>query len=145
MAISAAVGMLPEQPYHSCAHDAPRRVPLERWDVANFQKVSPNSLDAQFGSFLQDIDSFDASIFGVSRWVAILPGCKVSGIEVDCHQCPLGAHVHYMNLSARGCKGAVLCHEISNASLLLVPANSAGPLCLDRGILRSGQSCGGKS
>ena len=67
VAITAAVGMLPVQPHQFCAHDAPQRVPLERWDIADFQQISPNSLDAQFGSFLQDIDSFDAAIFGISR------------------------------------------------------------------------------
>ena len=66
-AITAAVGMLPVQPHQFCDHDAPQRVPVERWDVAEFQHISPNSLDAQFGSFLQDVDSFDASIFGMSR------------------------------------------------------------------------------
>ncbi len=67
VAITAAVGMLPVQPNQFCEHDAPRRVPLECWDVIDFQTISPHSLDAQFGSFLHDVDVFDAAIFGVSR------------------------------------------------------------------------------
>ena len=67
VAITAAVGMLPAQPNQFCGDDAPQRIPLQRWDVADFQQISPHSLDAQFGSFLPNIDSFDAAIFGISR------------------------------------------------------------------------------
>jgi acyl transferase domain-containing protein len=42
-------------------------VPLERWDVDGFAKVSPNALEARFGSFISGAQLFDAAAFSISR------------------------------------------------------------------------------
>ena len=41
--------------------DALAAVPLERWDVDGFAKVSPNALEARFGSFISGAQLFDAA------------------------------------------------------------------------------------
>jgi hypothetical protein len=45
----------------------PAAVPLERWDVDGFAKVSPNALEARFGSFVSGAQLFDAAAFSISR------------------------------------------------------------------------------
>ena len=45
----------------------PAAVPLERWDADVFAAVSPNALEARFGSFVAGAQLFDASAFAISR------------------------------------------------------------------------------
>lgn len=68
----AAAGTLP-QPRNdtSFAADAPSVVPLARWDVDGFAKISPNKLEARFGAFVKGAESFDGSVFRISRWAAL--------------------------------------------------------------------------
>ena len=42
-------------------------MPLERWDADVFAAVSPNALEARFGSFVAGAQLFDASAFAISR------------------------------------------------------------------------------
>ena len=42
-------------------------VPLERWDVDAFARVSPNALEARFGSFIAGAQLFDAAAFSISK------------------------------------------------------------------------------
>ena len=56
---SSSLALIPE--------DAPAVVPLERWDVDGFARVSPNALEARFGSFVAGAQLFDAAAFNISR------------------------------------------------------------------------------
>ena len=56
---SSGVALIPD--------DAPSVVPLERWDVDGFAQVSPNALEARFGSFVSGAQLFDAAAFSISR------------------------------------------------------------------------------
>jgi acyl carrier protein len=47
--------------------DAPRRVPLMRWDVDAGGGVGLHNVAVQFGVFIDGIASFDAEAFGLSR------------------------------------------------------------------------------
>ena len=47
--------------------DAPRHVPLERWDVEDVQRSSSVTLEARFGAFVKDADLFDGAAFSISR------------------------------------------------------------------------------
>lgn len=46
-------------------HDAISPVPFARWDL-EAPRNGRSQLRARFGSFLQDIDFFDAALFGIS-------------------------------------------------------------------------------
>ena len=63
--ITAVAGRLPQPPLHVLAPDAPRRVPLGRWEID--APGSQSSIEARFGSFVEGADSFDAEVFGISR------------------------------------------------------------------------------
>lgn len=66
--ITAHAGLLPITPHDAAAGvDAPRRVPLERWDMEDVQRTSPVPLEARFGAFVQDADLFDGTAFSISR------------------------------------------------------------------------------
>lgn len=65
--VTAMVGLLPQAASGLPSSDAPRLVPLERWDVDDIQRGSPVSLEARFGAFVNGADAFDGAIFGISR------------------------------------------------------------------------------
>jgi hypothetical protein len=52
--------------------DAPRPVPLSRWDSAARARRAPSRAAARFGSFLPGVDAFDSRLFGVSPAEAAL-------------------------------------------------------------------------
>ena len=62
VAITTVAAMLPTQ-----EHDAPRRVPLDRWDIEDVQRCSPVALEARFGAFVKDAELFDGAAFSISR------------------------------------------------------------------------------
>ena len=64
--IVATAGSLPQPPADVLARDAPRRVPLTRWEVDALGSQHLN--EARFGSFVEHADSFDAEVFGISRY-----------------------------------------------------------------------------
>jgi len=53
-------------------NDRIRMVPLERWDVDTPSLDAPLELNLQFGSFLEDVASFDAAAFAISPAEAVL-------------------------------------------------------------------------
>ena len=63
--IIAAAGRLPQPPADVAVCDAPRRVPLARWEVDALGSRGVN--EARFGSFVEHADSFDAEAFSISR------------------------------------------------------------------------------
>ena len=67
VAITTVAALLPTQ-----GHDAPRRVPLDRWDIEDVQRSSPVALEARFGAFVKDAELFDGTAFSISR-------CKLPG------------------------------------------------------------------
>lgn len=59
--ITAAGSLLPATRAEGFCRDAPRVVPLERWDVDG------SATGARFGSFVEGAEVFDASAFSISR------------------------------------------------------------------------------
>ena len=62
----------PEQYWELLAQgrDAVTRMPDDRWDVSRYDDPDPSApgkIHALFGGFLEGIDQFDASFFGISR------------------------------------------------------------------------------
>lgn len=57
------------------AHDLQRRVPLERWDWDAYYTVdvtpSTMTINAPFGAFCDDVDTFDNTLFGLSAGEAV--------------------------------------------------------------------------
>ena len=74
--IVALAGALPSPPAGIAAADAPRAVPLERWDVDDVQRASPVALEARFGAFVRDADLFDAAAFNITRCRPMAPVCR---------------------------------------------------------------------
>lgn len=68
--VTAVAGLLPAAAPGLPGCDAPRLVPLERWDVEDVQRGSPVPLEARFGAFVDGADAFDGAIFGISRFVS---------------------------------------------------------------------------
>ena len=66
--VTAVAGLLPSAAPGLPGCDAPRLVPLERWDVDDVQRGSPVPLEARFGAFVDGADAFDGAIFGISRY-----------------------------------------------------------------------------
>ena len=60
-------GRLPESRTPQLAKDAPSVIPLERWDIDGFAKLSVNKWEPCFGSFILGAQQFDRSIFRLSR------------------------------------------------------------------------------
>ena len=75
-------------------HDAPRPVPLERWDIEDVQRSSPVALEARFGAFVKDADLFDGAAFSVSR-------CGL----LQCHSQSIMSGLLAMNASSVMCSG----------------------------------------
>ena len=71
--INAIAAVLPSPAPGMPDNDAPRPVPLERWDVEDVQKSSPVALEARFGSFVKDADLFDGVAFSISRCCQLTP------------------------------------------------------------------------
>ena len=63
--IAAIAGRLPQPAAGVCSGDAPRRVPLARWETDT--GLSRAATEARFGSFVAGAELFDADTFGVSR------------------------------------------------------------------------------
>ncbi len=63
VAITTIAALLPTHEHN----DAPRPVPLERWDIEDVQRSSPVALEARFGAFVKDADLFDGAAFSISR------------------------------------------------------------------------------
>jgi hypothetical protein len=61
LGITAMASLFPTTKAAAAGLDAPRVVPLERWDVDG------TVTDARFGSFVTGADMFDASAFSISR------------------------------------------------------------------------------
>lgn len=61
LGITAAVCKLPVNRRVKACNDAPRVVPLQRWDVNGMTS------GARFGSFVEGADLFDAAAFSISR------------------------------------------------------------------------------
>ena len=59
--ITAAGSRLPSSGTMNCDGDAPRVVPVHRWDVDGATTA------ARFGSFIENADMFDAAAFNISR------------------------------------------------------------------------------
>ena len=59
--ITAAGSLLPTNASIGTCRDAPRVVPLHRWDV------NESATAARFGSFVEGADLFDAAAFSISR------------------------------------------------------------------------------
>lgn len=57
---------------HINGNDRIAKVPLERWDVDQPPPDSKNELNLQFGSFINDVDQFDARLFNLSPAEALL-------------------------------------------------------------------------
>lgn len=66
--ISAVAATLPACPQSGCA-DAPKVVPLERWDI------DASTTAARFGSFVAGAQNFDAATFGISRQASLKNSC----------------------------------------------------------------------
>ena len=66
LAISAMAGNFPTAATRNACDDAPKPVPLERWDVDG------GSTGARFGAFVEDADLFDAAAFSISWLVPSL-------------------------------------------------------------------------
>ena len=65
--ITAIAGLLPTTAEGNTTADAPRPVPLERWDMEEVQRGAGSGLEARFGAFVADADLFDAAAFNISR------------------------------------------------------------------------------
>jgi acyl transferase domain-containing protein len=48
--------------------DAPRPVPLQRWDVEVASREVVGLVPPRFGSFMEGVSEFDAEVFSISRW-----------------------------------------------------------------------------
>ena len=59
--MQAAVSKLPTNKAVQGCRDAPRAVPIHRWDLDSLSGA------ARFGSFVEGADSFDAAAFSMSR------------------------------------------------------------------------------
>ena len=62
ISITAMSGIFPVPAEGSLALDAPKPVPLERWDLGQ-------AGGARFGAFIDNADQFDAAAFSISRYV----------------------------------------------------------------------------
>ena len=70
LAVSAMAGIFPTAAMGNACNDAPKPVPLERWDVDG------SNTGARFGAFVEGADLFDAAAFSISRLVSLLhPEC----------------------------------------------------------------------
>ena len=72
IALSSAAGGLLPVGCGGAAWDAPRAVPLERWDVDGMAKAEGGAHDARFGAFVDAAQLFDASAFNTSRCTSLL-------------------------------------------------------------------------
>lgn len=70
MAIAAVSALLPAV---TASGDAPRLVPLERWDAdsAIVSGKSSARLETRFGAFVAGAELFDAAAFNVSRFACL--------------------------------------------------------------------------
>lgn len=65
--ITAIAAVLPTPAAGLPEDDAPRPVPLERWDIEDVQRSSPVAMEARFGVFVKNVDFFDGAAFSISR------------------------------------------------------------------------------
>jgi len=65
--ITAIAAVLPTPAAGLPEIDAPRPVPLERWDIEDVQRSSPVAMEARFGAFVKNADLFDGAAFLISR------------------------------------------------------------------------------
>ena len=81
--INALAAVLPSPAPGMPDNDAPRPVPLERWDVEDVQKSSPVALEARFGVFVKNTDLFDGVAFSISRCCQVTPCIAPSAYAAD--------------------------------------------------------------
>ena len=66
LAVSAMAGIFPTAAMGNPCNDAPKPVPLERWDVDG------GGTGARFGAFVKGADLYDAAAFSISWLVPLL-------------------------------------------------------------------------